>query len=175
MSQETRKTPFIKFLTAAGTPATIEHSLDYSGGSADVAVLTPDSGSSYYEVDELTFDVVFGASSINYAQFFGITALTNGLEVKILNADDDELVDLTDGLPMKDTHAFFLRSISPMITTLMDSFDPDRHHARVIWRFEKPIILRAGDTLEITLDDDLSGAALISLHIQASGRKVATV
>lgn len=174
MSQETRKTPFIEFLAAADTPAVIEHSLDYSGASADVAVLTPGSGYSYYEVDELTFDVIFSATSISYANFFSVAALTNGLEVKILNVADAELVDLTDGQPMKDVHALFLRSISPMLTTLMDSFDPDRHHARIIWRFEKPIILRAGDTLEITLDDDLSAAALL-LYFVAAGRKVASI
>ena len=161
--------PFIEFLPAALTPAVIEHSLDYSGGAADVAVLTPDAGFAYYEVDELTIDGIASMANISYASWFGAAALSPGISIKVKDVDGVEVADLTDGNPIVDFGTMFRGASGPIAAFLMDQFTPDRWHIHATWEFERPIILRAGEKIEITLGEDLTDPLL--LYFIAKGRK----
>ena len=165
------KRPFKEYLKAG---AVINHSADYSGGSAAFAFLMVDSGQSYYEVDSLTFDATFGGDDLSYADFLSTGGpLTNGFTILLMNSIFEILVDLTDGRPIKTNHDLWKRASVPTEFTLMaDAFNPDRRHMSLVLRFKKPLIMRAGDLLGIGMADDLDSGLGMFLHFIASGRKV---
>lgn len=160
--------PFCKFFR---DDSGIDLTNDYSGGSADDAVLAvTESDVSHYEVHEIIFSWVLGAEP-NYGIFLGDATLANGFAVKVYDAADDEVEDLTDGDVIKDNNGLYKRSNSPMFWTTDTSFTPDRHHGQAIWKFKEPLILRAGEEIRAELADDLSNAANLKFEIIANGRR----
>lgn len=146
---------------------------DYSTPNEDDAVLSVPSGAAYVEIDEIVFScVIAGSTSPAYGVFLGDATLTNGFPVKIYDADNTEVADLTDGDVIKDNDGMFKRSNAPILFTQFADFTPDRWQAVCIWRFAKPIILRAGEQIRAEFSDDLSAAANLQFEIQANGRKV---
>lgn len=145
---------------------------DYSTTNADAAVLSVPSGISHLEIDELAFAFVFEAAAPDYAVFLGDSALSNGISVKMYDATPTELADLTDDTPIKDTEALYARSNAPLILMEQGAYSPVQQEGVCIWKFNEPLILRYGHTLEVEFSDDLSNAANIRFSITARGRSV---
>lgn len=163
--------PFIKYLKDSSDRTDFTN--DYSTTNADAAVLSVPDGVSYLAIDELAFSFIVSATGQQpYGTFMQSGTLANGIEVKIYDATPTELVDLTDGLPIKDMLGFYHRSISPIFLVVYDIFTPYRQEGLCIWRFQEPLILRAGHTLEVELNDDLSNGANLVFSINARGRSV---
>jgi hypothetical protein len=165
-------TPFKKFLIAASDDG-IEHSRDYSG-QVDVH-LTPASTESLLEVDELHFDVDFASDDPDHADFLAGAALTNGFSIEIFDAEDDSILDLTDGQVIKTTQQLYLRATAPPIFfTFIDEYDPAHRVGKCVWKFKEPLIIRAGESLRVVFEDDLSGVAS-AIYITAHGRAKAAI
>ena len=84
------------------------------------------------------------------------SALTNGYELKFLNADLTTRVNLTGGIPIQDNAGFGRYCYDAQII----SWGPGDEYLNVRWTFSKsggPLKLSAGQRLSITLSDDFTG------------------
>ena len=91
-------------------------------------------------------------------QYGDLTALTNGYNVKVLDAAGSTVVDLTDGIPIK-ANADFGRYCYDVQHQSWGSA-PTNEFVQVRWTFAKaghPLYLPAGYKLSITFSDNLSG------------------
>lgn len=84
------------------------------------------------------------------------SALTNGITLKVLDSDDSVLLDLTDGIAVKQNGHW----AKLCYDADHKSYGTGNEYLAVRWTFDKAgeaIILLAGQRLVLTVNDDLSG------------------
>ena len=94
-----------------------------------------------------------GFQSVDYGN---MSALTNGVVVEIVDADDTVIDTLTDRLPVKNNanwgaHCYDVR---------VDSWGSGNEMLAVRWTFASsgtPILLKRGEAIRVFLNDDMSG------------------
>ena len=96
--------------------------------------------------------------------------LTNGINIEVLDSDDNVLEDLTDGFPVK-TNADWGR-FSYDVQDI--SFGSGDSSVGCRWSFDKagdPITLKPGERFAVMLNDDFSGLVEHTFHIQGLIKK----
>lgn len=101
------------------------------------------------------------------AEKYGALAeLTNGVKVEAIDADDNVLIDLLDGTPIKSNAEWGANCYDVDLKT----WGAGDEFVLVRWTFAKagaPLTLHAGESLQVTLQDDLSG--LVEHHFLVQG------
>ena len=101
-----------------------------------------------------------------YDRFGGIAALTNGITIKAIGADDSTvLIDFTNGEPIKRSSDF--ASLAGTDAPVSDSLGTDIMPVR--WTLQKagiPFRLNLGESIQVTISDDLTGLTEMSAMIQ---------
>jgi len=101
-----------------------------------------------------------------YDFFGGVAALTNGITIKAIAADDSTvLIDFTNGEPIKRNAEF--SSLAGTDAPILDSVGTDILSVR--WTLEKagePFKLGLGESIQVTIQDDLTGLTEMSAMIQ---------
>jgi len=98
----------------------------------------------------------------------GVT-LTNGIKVSVTDAEDNELIDLTDGLVIH-TNADWGRQCYDVDVKTWGTGD---EVALVRWTFDRtghPLIITRNKKLKVTLNDDLT--ALVGHFFQVQGWRI---
>ncbi|MCW2309717.1 hypothetical protein [Rhodobium gokarnense] len=102
-------------------------------------------------------------------EYGNLSALTNGILVKVLDSGDSELIDLTDNVPIK-SNLHWSRLCYDV--TEHDWATGDNFVA-VRWTFAAsgaPILLTAGESLAVRLSDDFTGMVEQYFHVQGYSR-----
>lgn len=102
------------------------------------------------------------------AKFIGLVALTNGLTVKVLNPDDDEVLDFLDGLTVKDTTDFGL--LAGPDAPIRDTSQVQQDELIIRWtigRSGHALRLPEGWKFQVKVQDNLS--AITKLRVQVQG------
>jgi hypothetical protein len=143
-----------------------------SGGSAemdvdgstpvDFFVTAPSTGT--VSVTRVIFVMV--DAGIGYGEFGGLgSALTNGLEVKTFDVDDNLLIDWTDGLNIKANEDFGVLAGSDNVS--VPAIGDDSFPVR--WTVEKAgavLRLEVGDYMRIRVQDNLSALTKFRAFLQ---------
>ena len=102
------------------------------------------------------------------AKFIGLTALTNGLTVKVLNSDDEEIFDFLNGLTIKDNTDFGL--LAGPDAPIRDTSQVQQDELIVRWTIGRSghvLRLPAGWKFQVKVQDNLS--AITKLRVQVQG------
>ena len=89
-------------------------------------------------------------------KYGGLAALSNGVEVLLLDGSGATFKDLTDGLPIK-TNGEWARVCHDVT---IDRFGAGKHYVSVRWTFARagqPVLLKPGWALAVNLQDDFTG------------------
>ncbi len=106
--------------------------------------------------------------SIQPANFFGISALTNGMKFEIRDVDNNLLQDFTNGNSLKRTLDFALFAGSDA-ANIIDRGGPTDDGAAIRWTFKKAgedIFMREGSRFVVTIEDDLTGITALRMMLQ---------
>lgn len=103
--------------------------------------------------------------------FGGVAALTNGLTVELIDTDGTTVLhDFLAGLTVKKTADFAYLGVVTVALSVDGSGDD---HQQVVWDVERtfgaPLLLKSGQALRVTVQDDLTG--LTEFQGMALGRK----
>lgn len=108
-------------------------------------------------------------NSITMAKFGGLPALGAGLKVEALDVDDSVLQDFLDGETIKTNHTFALL-VGPDLPAMTSA---GNDHLPVRWTITRSgsgLLLEVGQSLTVTVQDDLTRAAAgDSFQIMAQG------
>jgi hypothetical protein len=149
--------PVHRFLDTNGDGTGTKNAIgDYS--TPDEFFFTP-AGADVFQAERLlvTVEDTNGMKSNLYGV---LAALTNGIEVKIIDSDGSTVIeDLTDGLPIK-TNAHWRRYCYDADVDAWGGAAPADDHLSVRWTLAKagvPLILKAGQRISVFLNDNLTG------------------
>lgn len=109
------------------------------------------------------------ATSIDPDNFYGVPALTNGLDFKVVDEEDNLIIDFTNGVPIKRTIDFAAFAGSDAGNTI-DRLGATNDGATVRWTFSRagqPMFLRAGSKFQAVVNDNL--AAIDTLRMMMQG------
>lgn len=164
-------TPLYKFLTMDGDGATKNANGDYSAqGLGEKCFFIQPPAGQIYRITRMMVLVRDGRANFRPDHYGELPELANGIQVKVTGGiNQDVLVDLTDGLPVKTNGNWgkvcYDSEIYPSEQGTDDSY------LKVRWTFERagyPIRL-VGDNSErlgVFLSDDLSDLVEHHFHIQ---------
>lgn len=139
---------------------------DYSSVATEFKITTP-TGIDFIVIQSLNIHIGDGAA-FNANEYGNISALTNGITVKIHNAAGVAVCDLTDGLPLK-TNAQWGRNA---YTIRQDEFGSGDNFLSIQWLFNEAgswIELPTGYSLRARMNDNLSG--LVEHYFFVTGHK----
>jgi len=145
---------------------TKDSAVDHSSSQGKYFI-TPQSETEILEIHRGIVHVADG-SIFSAEKYGGIAALTNGIRIVILDADDDIICDLTDGLPIKSNGEWG----RVCFDAVPSNYGQGDEYLNVRWTFSKsgsPITLAYGEKLAMLIDDDLSD--LLSHTIQVQGQR----
>lgn len=125
-------------------------------------------------VDRETFlyrvNFILADASPTALEFGGLSALVNGLEVKVYNAQDEVVIDFLDGDTIKNN--LYFNALAGIDTNLLTGAGDDGVSVR--WTLANglggPLLLKQGEYVGMTVQDDLTGITLFEVYGQ--GRKV---
>jgi hypothetical protein len=116
-------------------------------------------------------EIVMTAGQWSPVNFAGLgDALTNGLTVKIFDADDTELFDFTDEDPIT-TNADWADLLGAAAFTDIANVDMIAIEWRIAAQYGGPIFLTAGQYMQVLVQDDLS--SILTFHMGVHGAEVA--
>lgn len=96
------------------------------------------------------------------ATYGGVTALSNGVAIKVFNSDDTELVDITDGVTIKTNRDFESHGLEAKYS----NHGSGNESVRAIKEFDSPLVLNPGDYIAVTINDDLTGLVTHSFSVE---------
>jgi hypothetical protein len=107
-------------------------------------------------------------TGIQWGNFGGIAALTNGLTAGVFDVSNDEIIDFTRGSPWKRNDEIFSGVGTAVIGT---AAGPDRLTAFVTWPdvLGSPVELLPGYSIQVRVRDDL--AAIQRMRILITARR----
>jgi hypothetical protein len=151
------------FKTAAGSP---EMNVD---GSTPVNFTVTGVSTGPVIIERINFSMTDIAMS--YGDFGGLgDALTNGLEIKVFDGGNNELLDFTDGINIKANEDFTL--LAGVDAAAITELGQGEDFLPVRWTIGKsgaPLILNTTDYIRIKVQDDISG--LLVFRAMAQGVK----
>ncbi|MCU7840858.1 MAG: hypothetical protein KZQ94_15950 [Candidatus Thiodiazotropha sp. (ex Troendleina suluensis)] len=98
------------------------------------------------------------ASGSSAAEYGNIgSALTNGIKISVIDSSDNELLDLTDGLPIKTNAEWAAACYDDTLNT----WGQGNELFAIRWTFTKdsgdPLLIKPGNRFSVVLNDDLTG------------------
>jgi len=143
---------------------------DYSSVAQDFKITTQPNISSNL-IQALNIHIRDG-SALSANEYGNVAALTNGVSVKIHNASNVAVIDLTDGIPVK-SNAGWSRGAFNMRA---DDFGSGDNFISAQWHFNDPgswMSLPTGYSLRVHLNDNLSGLIdhyfFVTGHVHRTG------
>lgn len=160
------KQPLIsRYLSDDGTVTGNKNANGNYAGAVEEFYIEPAAGESYTLTRMIvSFEDAGGMQAQEYGNIG--SALTNGIEVKVVNEDDTVIMDLTDGVPVK-TNSQWARLCYDVD---VKSWGSGNDLCVVRWTFTKSgdaIYLEEGQRLVVYLNDSLVG--LISHYFLVQG------
>lgn len=105
---------------------------------------------------------------ITPSEFFGIAELTNGLTIKIIDADGATLVDFLDGLTIKKNNDWVL--LAGIDNPILNAAGLDEFAVR--WTLSnglsEPLTLKPGQKMRVVVADDLTGVSEFRMMAQGT-------
>lgn len=158
----------IRFLDINGD-GTGEKDLGTANGSVTPVVfkLRPPIGEAYALHRMLVH--ISASPTVSADEYGSLTVLTNGLDLGVYNAADDSLIlDLCDGLPVKNNSGWSQRcfDMEP------DTFGTGVKFVKARWTFDRaggPIVISRDEYFGAVVNDNLT--ALVGHHLQIQGEK----
>jgi len=160
-----------RYLDTVGDGSGIKNAMgDYSGAVEEFLYIAGGPAATG-RVDLHRLVIFVRDSGLFTADSYGaLAALTNGIEIEVRDSDDNILVDLTDGVPVK-SNAQWCRVCYDSI--LQDYGAAGDSYVVTRWTFTRsgsPLALKAGDRLVVKLNDDLTGLIDHTFMIQGIQR-----
>jgi len=147
--------PFFRFLDTVGDGSGTKNAVgDYSSVVTDFKLTNPASSNGVIEVHRLVMQIE-DATAATGEKYGGGTALTNGIELFLLDASGNTVIDITDGLPIKNNGDWARYCYDLTI----DSFPGTNDFVQVRWTFAKsgvPLVLKPGWSLAARLNDSMT-------------------
>ncbi len=153
---------FFKFADTVGDGTGDIDAIDDYGTGQAFKVTCPDGW--VYRVARMIV-VIADGPSFAADKYGNLAALTNGIELKLYNADGTERLDLTGGFPIKQNGQWNCFCFD----TRLDDYGAVVHFLSVRWSFDKsglPLLLNAGDHLDVEMNDDLTGLITHTFNMQ---------
>ncbi len=133
--------------------------------STPVFLITAPAGYEYI-LNRMIVKIEDAASGFNADTYGGLTALTNGILLGHYNSSGAQDLDLLDGEPIKQN----LNWARNCFDATIESFGSGTDFFKVRWTFANagnPLVLEPGESLRLTIQDDLTG--LIGQFFQVQG------
>lgn len=114
---------------------------------------------------------IFGTNTnIDPDNFFGISALSNGLKIEVVDSSDVLIKDFTDGLPIKSLIDLSALAGSDAGSSI-DRLGSADSGATVRWTISKagePLFIREGYKFRVTVRDNISGITKLRMMLQGT-------
>lgn len=153
------------FTLLRDTSPSHDMTVDGSGTSVSFRYTVPAGRS--FEFWRLTFHIIDG--SVRADGFGGLAPLSNGVLVRILNADESVQLDLSDNDPFV-RHADFSHLAGIDVTPDQSGVGGAQDNVSVRWtvsRSGRAMLLASGQIIEFVIQDDLTG--LTEFHAMVQG------
>jgi len=156
-----RGAPFLNYLTKDNDGSTI--SMNLNGSSTPQKAWVQPSSGEEYEVDQISIHV--RDAGVHSAVTLGaIAALTNGLLFETIATDGTTVKNTLFNVPIKNNGQLLLASDVHANTS---DWATSAYFVQSTIKFPRPIVLQAGERLQLTVQDDCS--ALTDLMVITSG------
>lgn len=121
-----------------------------------------------FQLSRMNFSMVDGA--MQYGKFGGMTALTNGIKVEVIDSTGGTLIDFTGGVPLKSNEDFACLAGVDAIAepTAGDDFMPVRF---TIAKAGDEMRLSEGNVIQVVTQDDLSALSHFRCMVQGINKE----
>lgn len=166
-NEEIYHTKFVRHLDTVGDGSGVDDANVNGSVTPVVFRLNSPAAGPAYHVERLIIHI--GDSAMNTGAYGAVPALTNGVLVKVHNAAGTAILDLFANDAAK-TLTDWTHVADGAVSVLDQGTGDEFFSATILFRemFGQPLLLLAGESLRITVRDDLTG--LTHHHFVASGR-----
>lgn len=155
---------FYRFLDTVGDGSGTKNAVGDYSTPTDFKLTNPAAANGIMEVERLMVQIEDNAA-VSAESYGGLSALSNGVILLVVDGDGDTVVNITDDQPIKSNGhwAQFCFDVT------IDIFPGTNNFVEVRWTFAKagaPVVLKPGWSLIARMQDNLTGLVTHMLNAQ---------